>query len=82
MDNIIIDMQDEVLWCMPFVDDVMIISQTRGQVIDKLELWRKALESNGSRISSSQTNTQSEWKLNESEIEEIELLKFEDNLVL
>lgn len=61
---------------MPFVDDVMIISQTRGQVIDKLELWRKAHESNGSRIK------RSEWKLNEPEIEEIEFVKFEDNLVL
>ena len=59
-DNIIIDMRDEVLWYMPFVGDVMIISQTRGQVNDKLELWRKVLESNGSRISSSKTNIRSE----------------------
>ena len=36
---------------MLFVDDVVLIDETRGGVNDKLEIWRQTLESKGFRLS-------------------------------
>lgn len=33
--------------CVLFIDDVMVVSETRKQGNDSSELWRKALEYNG-----------------------------------
>ncbi|KAL4189875.1 hypothetical protein AMTRI_Chr08g209200 [Amborella trichopoda] len=46
---------DEVAWCMLFVDDIVLIDETRNGVNTKLELWRDALESKGFKISRTKT---------------------------
>jgi hypothetical protein len=43
--------QDEVPWCMLFVDDIVLVDETRGGVNIKLEIWRDALESNDFQLS-------------------------------
>ena len=40
---------------MLFIDDVVLIDETRGCVNDKLEVWRRTLESKGFRLSRSKT---------------------------
>ncbi|KAM3233883.1 hypothetical protein P3L10_019242 [Capsicum annuum] len=40
---------------MLFVDDVVLIDETRGGVNDKLEIWRQTLESKGFRLSRTKT---------------------------
>jgi len=47
--------QDALPWCMLFVDDIVLIDETRQGVNDKLELWRHTLESKGFRVSRSKT---------------------------
>ena len=44
MNELTIEMQKEVPWCMLFADDVVLVGQTRKQVNDEFESWRKALE--------------------------------------
>ena len=36
--------QDPVPWCMLFVDDIVLIVESREELNGKLELWRQALE--------------------------------------
>jgi len=43
--------QDEILWCMLFADDIVLVDETRARVNVKLELWRQSLESQGFRLS-------------------------------
>ncbi|KAH0451292.1 hypothetical protein IEQ34_018591 [Dendrobium chrysotoxum] len=45
----------DVLWCMFFADDILLIDKTRDGVEGKLELWRSTLESKGFRLSRSKT---------------------------
>ena len=45
MDELTRHMQDEVPWCMLFIDDIVLAAKTKVEVNAKLELWRKALES-------------------------------------
>ncbi|KAF3638374.1 Tropinone reductase 2 [Capsicum annuum] len=47
--------QGKVPWCMLFADDVVVIDETRGDVNDKLELWRQTFESKGFRLSRTKT---------------------------
>ncbi|GMP39842.1 hypothetical protein CsSME_00010528 [Camellia sinensis var. sinensis] len=50
------DIQDDMPWCMLFADDIVIVDdETREGVNTKLEIWRKALESKGFRISRTKT---------------------------
>ena len=37
--------QREEPWCMLFVDDIVLIDETRGIVNNRLEVWRQTLES-------------------------------------
>ena len=37
--------QDEISWCMLFVDDIVLVDEMRAGVNVKLELWRQILES-------------------------------------
>ncbi|PHT57287.1 hypothetical protein CQW23_05773 [Capsicum baccatum] len=53
MDVLTRSIQDEMPWCMLFVDDVVLIDETRGCVNEKLEVWRQILESKGFRLSRS-----------------------------
>ena len=51
MDELTINIQDDMPWCMLFADDIVLVDETREGVNTKLEIWRKALESKGFRIS-------------------------------
>jgi hypothetical protein len=42
-------------WCMLFADDVVLMDESRTGVDQKLELWRRTLETNGFRLSRSET---------------------------
>ncbi|GMP54130.1 hypothetical protein CsSME_00019390 [Camellia sinensis var. sinensis] len=55
MDELTINIQDDVPWCMLFADDIVLVDETREGVNTKLEIWRKALESKGFRISKTKT---------------------------
>ena len=46
--------QDEILWCMLFADDIVLVAM-RVRVNAKLELWRQTLESRGFRLSRAKT---------------------------
>ena len=48
--------QDEVAWCMLFVDDIVFVDETRHGVYSKLEIWRDASKSKGFRLSRSKTD--------------------------
>ena len=43
--------QDEVSWCMLFVDDIILIDEIRNGPNSKLEQWRHTLESREFRLS-------------------------------
>ncbi|KAL7258934.1 hypothetical protein ACSBR1_004943 [Camellia fascicularis] len=47
--------RDDVPWCMLFVDDIVVVDETKEGVKTKLEIWRKTLESKGFRISKTKT---------------------------
>lgn len=40
---------------MLFVDDIVLINETRNRVSAKLEVWRQTLESKGFRLSTTKT---------------------------
>ena len=41
MDEVTKDIQGDIPWCMLFVDDVVLVDETRVGVNRKLELWRR-----------------------------------------
>jgi len=45
MDELTRAIQDEIPWCILFVDDIVLINKTRAGVNAKLELWRQTLKS-------------------------------------
>lgn len=49
------EIQDDVPWCMLFVDDIVLIDEIREVVNNKLEQWRDILEAKGLRPSWSKT---------------------------
>ncbi|XP_019241819.1 PREDICTED: uncharacterized protein LOC109221835 [Nicotiana attenuata] len=51
MDVLMHHIQEEVPWCMSFVDDMVPIDETHCGVNDRLELWRHTLESKGFKLS-------------------------------
>jgi len=53
MDELTREIQDEVPWRMLFVDDIVLINETRDGLNDKLEKGRLTLESRGFRLSRS-----------------------------
>ena len=60
MDKITKGIQDEIHWCMLFVDDVVLVDETKEGVNTKLELWRQTLEAWGFRLSKLKTEYM-EW---------------------
>jgi hypothetical protein len=44
MDEVTRDIQSDILWCMLFTDDVVLVDESRTRVDQKLELWRRTLE--------------------------------------
>jgi hypothetical protein len=55
IDEVTRDIQGDILWCMLFADDVVLVDESRERVNRKLELWRQTLESKGFRISRTKT---------------------------
>jgi len=55
MDELTREIQDEVPWCMLFVDDIILTDVTRGGLNEKLEKWRHSLKSRSFRFSKSKT---------------------------
>ncbi|XP_075092199.1 uncharacterized protein LOC107815590 [Nicotiana tabacum] len=47
--------QGEVSWCMIFVNDIVLIDETRSVVNARLEVWRQTLESKGFKLSRTKT---------------------------
>jgi hypothetical protein len=39
MDEVTRDIQDGTPWCMRFIDDVILVNESRTVVDQKLELW-------------------------------------------
>jgi hypothetical protein len=40
IDEVTRDIQSDILWCMLFTDDVVLVYESRTRVDQKLELWR------------------------------------------
>ncbi|GMP75906.1 hypothetical protein CsSME_00032827 [Camellia sinensis var. sinensis] len=55
MDELTRNIQDDVPWYTHFVDDTVLVNETRGGVNTKLEIWREALEFKGFLISRTKT---------------------------
>jgi hypothetical protein len=55
MNEITNDIQEDIPWCMLFVDDVVLIDENMIGVNQKLELWRQTLKSKGFRLSRTKT---------------------------
>jgi hypothetical protein len=50
MDEVTNDIQRYISWCRLFIDDVVLVDETRAGVNRKLNLWRQTLESKGFRL--------------------------------
>jgi hypothetical protein len=55
MDEITNDIQGDILWCMLFANDAVLIDESRIGVDQKLESWRQTLESKSFRLSKTKT---------------------------
>ncbi|XP_060182141.1 uncharacterized protein LOC132611785 [Lycium barbarum] len=55
MDVLTSHIQGEVLWCMLFADDIVLIDESRSSVNARLEVWRQTLESKGFKLSRTKT---------------------------
>jgi len=53
MDELTRGIQNEVPWCMLFVDDIVLIDETKEVVNNSLERWRATLEAKGFKLSRS-----------------------------
>ena len=51
MDKLTRHIQDEVPWCMLFVDCIVLVNETKGGLNTKVERWREALQTKGLKIS-------------------------------
>ena len=43
MDELTREIEDEVLWCILFADDIILIGKIRYGLNDKLEQWRRII---------------------------------------
>ncbi|XP_060200776.1 uncharacterized protein LOC132629048 [Lycium barbarum] len=55
MDALTSHIQGEVPWCMLFVDDIVLIDESRSGVNARLEVWRQTLESKDFKLSKTKT---------------------------
>ena len=55
MDELIRAIQDKIPWCMLFVDDIVLIDETRAEINAKLEVWMQTLESRSFKLNRSKT---------------------------
>lgn len=47
--------QEDIPWCMLFVDDIVLLDETKERVNSKLEFWRETLELKGFKLSQTKT---------------------------
>ena len=71
MDVIVADIKDQVPWSVLFADDVVLVTRTREEAERKLEMWRRALEDRGLKIS--RTKTEYLWFNGENQGEGIKI---------
>ncbi|GKC71120.1 retrovirus-related pol polyprotein LINE-1 [Tanacetum coccineum] len=50
LDELSRGIQKDILWCMIFANDIVLVSESAEGLNDRLENWREALEANGLRI--------------------------------
>ena len=50
MDRMTDEIREEAPWTMMFADDIVICSESKEQVEEKLESWRYALERRGMKV--------------------------------
>ena len=55
MDVIVAEVKDEVPWSVLFADDIVLVATSKEEAEMKLELWRRALEERGLKISRAKT---------------------------
>ena len=55
MDRMTDDIREEAPWTMMFADDIVICSESKEQVEEKLESWRYALERRGMKVNRRKT---------------------------
>ena len=55
MDRITDDIREEAPWTMMFADDIVICSERKERVEEKLESWRYALERRGMKVNRRKT---------------------------
>nr|XP_033517432.1 uncharacterized protein LOC117281687 [Nicotiana tomentosiformis] len=55
MDALTHSIQGEVLWCMLFTDNIVLIDESQTSLNDRLEVWRQALESKGFKLRRTKT---------------------------
>ena len=55
MEEISKSIWETVPWCVLFADDIVLVTETKEEVISELEEWKEALEGKGLRISCTKT---------------------------
>jgi hypothetical protein len=55
MDEVSRDIQGGIPWCMLFTDDVVLVDESSMGVDQKLELWRRTVETKDFMLSRSKT---------------------------
>ena len=55
MDVIVAEVKDEVPWSVLFADDIVLVATSKEEAEMKLEMWRRALEERGLKISRAKT---------------------------
>ena len=64
MDRMTDDIREEAPWTMMFADDIVICSESKEHVEEKLESWRYALERRGMKVNRRKTVKWSEkWQM-------------------
>ncbi|GJV02039.1 ataxia telangiectasia mutated family protein [Tanacetum coccineum] len=55
LDKLSKEIQKDILWCLIFTDDIVLVSESAEGLNIRLENWREALEDNGLRVSREKT---------------------------
>lgn len=69
MDELLRSIQREVPWYMLFEHDIVLIDETREGLNERIEMWREALETKGSRLASPKQST---WNVSLMTLEKIQ----------